>query len=98
MPNSSRFAADGNLTFGVMGGKSGKKRQGGWQKRQGSRQGWQTLPPLPPQLLGGKGPCGEASYRLGKGLPDWEGITMWLLRCHPRQEREKRMFLMRVYH
>jgi hypothetical protein len=42
MPNSSRFAARGNVTFGGMGGKSGKKRQesgngwhGGRQKRQG---------------------------------------------------------------
>jgi hypothetical protein len=28
MLNSSQFAWIGNLTFGVMGGKSGKKRQG----------------------------------------------------------------------
>src|SRR5579859_4753365 len=34
MLNSSRFAGNDNLTFGVMGGKSGKIRQGGWQKRQ----------------------------------------------------------------
>ncbi|HST86796.1 MAG TPA: hypothetical protein VLJ14_00350 [Ktedonobacterales bacterium] len=49
MPNSSRFGRFGNLTFHVMGGKngkkrqetatwmakSGKKRQRGWQKRHG---------------------------------------------------------------
>ena len=68
---------------GKVGGKNGKDRGKGGKPYL-----------LPPQPLGGKGSCGEASYRLGKGLPDWEGITMWLLRCHPRQEREKRMFLM----
>src|SRR5690348_1671786 len=47
MPNSSRFAAFVNLTFRVMGGKSGKIRQdvatkwqGRRQKRQGSVADW----------------------------------------------------------
>src|SRR5690242_10174277 len=32
MLNSSPVAWSGNLTLRVMGGKSGKKRQGGWQE------------------------------------------------------------------
>jgi hypothetical protein len=30
----SGFAINDDVSFGGMGGKSGKKRQGGWQKRQ----------------------------------------------------------------
>ena len=39
MPNSSRFAACGNLTFRVMGGKSGKNVATMWQGLRQKRQG-----------------------------------------------------------
>jgi hypothetical protein len=36
----SGFAINDDVSFGGMGGKSGKKRQGGWQKRQRLREVW----------------------------------------------------------